>query len=555
MSISTLAEVVHREDVEEAPSREYMVPVARIVADPKQGRKRFTEEAIQQMADSIEADGLISAVVLKPAPDHAETGLFMLVAGETRWRAHVRLGRKLIRAVIRVADPQSYMIGLVENLVRTPLNPIEEAHAFQQAIDEGGFTQGQLGKKVGRSQGHICKRLDLLKLPEDLQEAVADDRLKLGVAEVLIRFCTTHDAMRAALRELNNVYHGMAKISVKGAIQYFQQLAERALRAAAAEARAEGDQPLTDKPEDLPEPADLEWEDDDHEDSREDEETRVPDDEAATEKKRPDTGHPVYTRTDASALVIDRPDPPAFRPSIAYQSHGEKANARISRVASQIKREGGLPGTWPSYLLDLGEIEAYRRRAHVYRQGADPEDVFLLLSGRVVREYENGEYTGILDVHGSGEILGDMYCGTTKYTETILTLDPGVLIRVPSATFWEKFQKDPGLRSLFWGRLGGRAQRDALRASLLANASAETRLRYLFFLLATRFGVEGDSRGRLVSLDLTRQRLGELTGMTLETVIRVMGRIKEAGVISDLGSGRGFMVHDMARLRPSRLDS
>ena len=150
--------------------------------DPSQPRKTFDEGALDELAQSMAANGLAVAVLVRPAGDR-----YLLVHGERRWRAAGRLGWQTIPAEVRDLDPeQARWLALVENIQRADLSPIDEARAYQAALSEG-LTQTALGQKVGKSQSYIAQKLRLLGLPEPLQFYL--DRLAIseGHARQLLR--------------------------------------------------------------------------------------------------------------------------------------------------------------------------------------------------------------------------------------------------------------------------------------------------------------------------------------------------------------------------------
>lgn len=151
--------------------------------DPSQPRKTFDEGALDELAQSMAANGLAVPVLVRPGQD----GRYLLVHGERRWRAAGRLGWQTIPAEVRDLDPdQARWLALVENIQRADLSPIDEARAYQTALSEG-LTQTALGQKVGKSQSYIAQKLRLLTLPEPLQFYL--DRLAIseGHARQLLR--------------------------------------------------------------------------------------------------------------------------------------------------------------------------------------------------------------------------------------------------------------------------------------------------------------------------------------------------------------------------------
>ncbi len=158
------------------------VPMASIRPNPYQPRETFDEEAIGALADSIREVGLLQPVLVRPAGDG-----FELVAGERRWRAARRVGLQVIPALVRETDDNTALEqGLVENLQREDLNPLEEAAAYQQLIEDFGLTHEQVAARVGRSRAAISNTLRLMQLPPSIQRAVREGQLTMGHARALL---------------------------------------------------------------------------------------------------------------------------------------------------------------------------------------------------------------------------------------------------------------------------------------------------------------------------------------------------------------------------------
>ena len=135
------------------------VAVDQIHPNPNQPRKRFESEDVTGLAESIKAQGLIQPVLLRPRLE----GGYELIAGERRWRAAREAGITTVPAVVREADDRdTLLLGLVENVAREDLTPIEEARAFAVLIDEFGFALGEVAERVGRSKPTVSNRIRLL---------------------------------------------------------------------------------------------------------------------------------------------------------------------------------------------------------------------------------------------------------------------------------------------------------------------------------------------------------------------------------------------------------
>lgn len=153
-----------------------------IQPNPEQPRTRFTESALEELAQSIAANGVVQPIVVRRRGERYE-----IVAGERRWRAAQRAGlRKIPAAVREVSDDKLLELALIENIQRQELNPIEEASAYRKLIDNMGFTQEALATSVGKDRTLIATSLRLLKLPGDIQSLIEDGKLSAGHGRALL---------------------------------------------------------------------------------------------------------------------------------------------------------------------------------------------------------------------------------------------------------------------------------------------------------------------------------------------------------------------------------
>ena len=159
------------------------IPVGAITPNPRQPRQVFDEETLEELAASIAAVGLLQPVVVrKIMPGHYE-----IVMGERRWRACELAGLPHIPAIVReTSDDDMLRDALIENLHRQQLNPLEEAAAYQQLLDDFSATHEELARKVGRSRPHISNTIRLLNLPAGVQKRVAAGVLSAGHARALL---------------------------------------------------------------------------------------------------------------------------------------------------------------------------------------------------------------------------------------------------------------------------------------------------------------------------------------------------------------------------------
>jgi len=159
------------------------LPVASIQPDPHQPRRHFDDAALDELAASIAARGVIQPVIVRPLGE----GLYQLVAGERRWRAAQRAQLHEIPALVRqLSDRDVMALALIENLQREDLNPIEEARAYSRLADQEGMTQAEIARMVDKSRSHVANLQRLLALPEPVMAMVETGQLSMGHARALI---------------------------------------------------------------------------------------------------------------------------------------------------------------------------------------------------------------------------------------------------------------------------------------------------------------------------------------------------------------------------------
>ena len=170
---------------ESAPARPGAVreiEIGRIRPNPEQPRVQFTEEAIDELADSIAERGVLQPILLRPHGD----GGFEIVAGERRWRAAQRARLHTIPALIReIDDSTAAEIALIENIQREDLNAIEEAEGYRQLIQRHGHTQDNVAKLVHKSRSHVANLLRLLDLPDFVRQSLLRGDISMGHARAV----------------------------------------------------------------------------------------------------------------------------------------------------------------------------------------------------------------------------------------------------------------------------------------------------------------------------------------------------------------------------------
>ncbi|MGE0352877.1 MAG: ParB/RepB/Spo0J family partition protein [Gemmatimonadales bacterium] len=158
------------------------LPVGDIRPNPYQPRREIDAGALQELADSIQASGLLQPVVVRESQ-----GSYQLIAGERRWRAVQRLGWQKIPAVIKNVDDRTLLtLALIENLQRDQLSAMEEAQSYHRLIDEFGISQAEVARLVGKDRSTVANALRLLKLPETVQAMLHQGRLSEGHARAVL---------------------------------------------------------------------------------------------------------------------------------------------------------------------------------------------------------------------------------------------------------------------------------------------------------------------------------------------------------------------------------
>lgn len=160
------------------------IPTGQIEPNQFQPREHFDEESLASLTASVRALGVLQPVLVRPTEDPAR---FELIAGERRWRAAKRAGLPSVPAIVReVDDLDSLEQAVVENLHRQDLNPLEEAAAYQQLMEDFNLTQERLAERVGKSRSAVANTLRLFQLPPSIQKMVAENQLTAGHARALL---------------------------------------------------------------------------------------------------------------------------------------------------------------------------------------------------------------------------------------------------------------------------------------------------------------------------------------------------------------------------------
>lgn len=158
------------------------VDIELVEPNSEQPRTRFAEEALEELAQSIKANGIIQPIVVRSIG-----GRYQIVAGERRWRAAQRAGVHRVPVVVKdVSDEKLLELALIENIQRHDLNPVEEARAYRKLIDSIGLTQEQVAERVGKSRNIIATSMRILRLPAEVLKMVEEEKLSTGHARALL---------------------------------------------------------------------------------------------------------------------------------------------------------------------------------------------------------------------------------------------------------------------------------------------------------------------------------------------------------------------------------
>ena len=215
-----------------APNGFLELAVTAIVPSPYQARKEIAPEQLQELAESIRAEGLLQPVVVRKQPD----GKYQLIAGERRWRAFQLLKIKTIPArLVAAGDASSAALGLIENLQREGLNPLEEAYGYASLIRDFDLTQEAAAERVGKPRASVANTLRLLTLDGELQGYLAKNLLSVGHAKVLLG---VEDAAQRALLARRVIEDGLSVRATEALVQAKKNLANAPAPAAGAAAAA-----------------------------------------------------------------------------------------------------------------------------------------------------------------------------------------------------------------------------------------------------------------------------------------------------------------------------
>jgi ParB family chromosome partitioning protein len=178
----------------------FLAPIEELHPGPEQPRQAFDEGALNELAASIRAQGVITPLIVRERPKN-EGGGYWIIAGERRWRAAQRAGLKDVPVLLRDSTrAKALEAALIDNIQREDLNPIEEAEGYKRLSDELGYTQEQIAERVGKDRATVANALRLLKLPGAVRELVQKSALSMGHARALLGLDEAGAIERCALK-------------------------------------------------------------------------------------------------------------------------------------------------------------------------------------------------------------------------------------------------------------------------------------------------------------------------------------------------------------------
>ncbi len=188
----------------------FWIDVDKIVPNPFQPRREFSEPELQSLADSIRQYGVLQALVVTRKEIQKEDGgldvQYELIAGERRLRASKLAGLSQVPALIKVGDEENDLmkleLAIIENIQREDLNPVDRARAFQRLIDEFGFKHMEIGKKVGKSREYVSNSVRLLALPKDILDSLSQGKISEGHARPLMMLGDRPDEQQTLFKEI-----------------------------------------------------------------------------------------------------------------------------------------------------------------------------------------------------------------------------------------------------------------------------------------------------------------------------------------------------------------
>jgi len=178
---------------QEGGRKYFLCPIEELRPHSNQPRKTFNDEKMAELVASIKEKGVIQPLVVRQLEDH-----YQIIAGERRWRASQKAGLKEVPVVIQdVSEDWALEMALIENIQREDLNPIEEAEAYRNLMENFDFSQEEMARRVGKDRSTVANSLRLLRLPEKIREDVMQSRLSMGHARALLALDNDEDLLEA----------------------------------------------------------------------------------------------------------------------------------------------------------------------------------------------------------------------------------------------------------------------------------------------------------------------------------------------------------------------
>lgn len=194
--------IIEESRIEEVPVRENdEVEIDRIAPNPDQPRTQFKKEEIEELAASIEKDGLLQPILVRQIAD----GTYQIIAGERRWQASKAAGLKKVPVRIKeVDDDQALELALIENIQRSDLNPIEEAYGYRRLMERRSMTQAEVAQAVSKGRSTVANALRLLDLPEEAQQLLFEEKITAGHARAILSVPTAEGRLSLTQKIIDN---------------------------------------------------------------------------------------------------------------------------------------------------------------------------------------------------------------------------------------------------------------------------------------------------------------------------------------------------------------
>ena len=194
--------IIEESRIEEVPVRETdEVGIDRIAPNPDQPRTQFKKEEIEELAASIEKDGLLQPILVRQIAD----GTYQIIAGERRWQASKAVGLKKVPVRIKeVDDDQALELALIENIQRSDLNPIEEAYGYRRLMERRSMTQAEVAQAVSKGRSTVANALRLLDLPEEAQQLLFEEKITAGHARAILSVPTAEGRLSLTQKIIDN---------------------------------------------------------------------------------------------------------------------------------------------------------------------------------------------------------------------------------------------------------------------------------------------------------------------------------------------------------------